>query len=99
VKSPSPPPLPDRERELEEGIKRRREQRDRWEREGERPVALNLAMIGALGWLIILPTLAGIFAGQWLDRREGTGVTFTAALLVAGVALGAVLAWQKMHRS
>ena len=97
MKSSSPDPRP--ERELEESIERRREQRDRWEREGERPVALNLAMIGALGWLIVLPTLGGVFAGQWLDRREGTGITFTAALLVAGLVLGAVLAWQKMHRS
>jgi ATP synthase protein I len=97
MKSPSPPPPP--ERELEEGIARRRAQRDRWKSEGERPIALNLAMIGVLGWLIVLPTLAGIFAGQWLDRREGTGLTFTAAFLVVGLALGAGLAWQKMHRS
>jgi ATP synthase protein I len=59
---------------------------------------LNLAMIGALGWLVVLPTLAGIFVGQWLDRRAGGGLTFTAALLFAGLALGAGLAWQRMHR-
>lgn len=90
---PSPPP----DRELEEGIERRRQQRDLWKLEGERPLAQNLAMIGALGWLIVIPALAGIFAGQWLDRREGTGLTFTAAFLVAGVVLGAALAWQRMH--
>ena len=95
MKTSSPRPPPDRE--LAEGIERHRQQRDRWKREGERPIAQNLAMIGALGWLIVIPTLAGIFAGQWLDRREGTGLTFTAALLVAGVVLGAVLAWQRMH--
>jgi ATP synthase protein I len=94
VKSPSPPPP---ERALEEGIERRRAERHRWQREGERPLAQNLAMIGALGWLIVLPTLGGIFAGQWLDRREGTGLTFTAAFLVVGLALGAGLAWQRMH--
>jgi ATP synthase protein I len=95
VKTSKPGPAPDRE--LAEGIARRRQQRDRWKREGERPIAQNLAMIGVLGWLIVIPTLAGIFAGQWLDRREGTGLTFTAALLVAGVVLGAALAWQRMH--
>ena len=92
--SPSSPPEPP----LEKGIERRREQRARWEREGERPLALNLAMIGALGWLIVVPTLAGIFVGQWLDRRTGGGLTFTAALLFAGLAVGAWLAWQRMHR-
>jgi ATP synthase protein I len=96
MKRPSPPPP---ERELEEGIARRRAQRERWAREGERPVALNLAMIGTLGWLIVLPTLGGIFVGQWLDRREGGGLTFTAAFLVVGLALGAWLAWQRVHQS
>ncbi len=92
--SPSPPP----QRPLEESIERRRERRARWEREGERPLALNLAMIGALGWLIVVPTLGGIFLGQWIDRRAGGGLTFTAAFLVAGLALGAGLAWHRMHR-
>ena len=96
MKGSSPSPRP--ELPLEESIERRRRQRARWEREGERPLALNLAMIGALGWLIVIPTLAGIFAGNWLDRRAGGGITFTAALLVAGLALGAGLAWQRMHR-
>jgi ATP synthase protein I len=93
--SPNPPP----ERPIEESIERRREQRARWQREGERPLAQNLAMIGALGWLIVVPTLAGIFAGQWLDRRAGGGLTFTGAGLVAGLVLGAWLAWQRMHRA
>jgi ATP synthase protein I len=96
VKEPSPSRPP--KHPLEESIDRRRARRARWEREGERPLALNLAMIGALGWLIVVPTLAGIFAGQWIDRRAGSGLTFTAALLVAGLALGAWLAWQRMHR-
>ncbi len=91
----SPPPRP--ERPLEESIERRRRLRARWEREGERPLALNLAMIGALGWLVVLPALAGVFLGRWLDRRAGGGITFTGALLVAGVTLGAFLAWQRMH--
>jgi ATP synthase protein I len=91
---PSPP-----ERPLEESIARRREQRARWQREGERSISQNLAMIGALGWLIVVPTFAGIFLGQWIDRRDGRGLTFTGAGLAAGLALGAWLAWQRMHRA
>lgn len=94
-RSELPPP---EESPLEKGIARRRARRAEYEREGERPLAQNLAMIGALGWLIVVPTLAGIFAGQWLDRREGTGLTFTGALMIVGLALGAWLAWQRMHR-
>jgi ATP synthase protein I len=83
---------------LEAGIERRRTRRAEFARVGERPVAQNLAMIGALGWLIVIPTLVGIFLGQWLDRREGTGLTLTGALMIAGLALGSWLAWRRMHR-
>lgn len=95
----SSPPIPPPERELQEGIERHREQRARQEREGERPLAQNLAMIGSLGWLVVIPTLVGIFVGHWLDGREGTGLTFTGAFIFVGVALGAVLAWQRMHHA
>lgn len=83
---------------LDESVDRRRIQEERGRREGERPLALNLAMIGSLGWLVVVPTLGGVFFGQWLDHRMGTGVTVTAALLVVGVALGCGLAWQRIQK-
>ena len=79
-------------------VKVRRERRDQWRREGERSMAQNLAMIGALGWLIVVPMLAGMFAGRWLDQRLGTGHILTCALLVAGLSLGCVLAWKRATR-
>lgn len=82
---------------LDRGIERRRRRRERGEREGERSLAENLAMIGALGWLVVLPALAGVALGRWMDRRTGSGITFTAALLVVGLALGCWLAWKRMH--
>jgi ATP synthase protein I len=74
------------------------DRRDRWRREGERSIGQNLAMIGALGWTIVLPTLLGIFAGRWLDRIFATGIFWTLGLLVAGLAAGCALAWQRMYR-
>ena len=94
--TPSPTPPPDRR--LEESIERRRERAPGGSARASARSRMNLAMIGALGWLIVVPTLAGIFAGQWVDRRAGGGLTFTGAFLVAGLALGAWLAWQRMHR-
>lgn len=86
---------PDR---LDEAVRLRRERRERWRREGERSIAQNLAMIGALGWTIVTPTLIGIFAGRWLDRTFGSGIFWTLGLLVAGLAVGCWLAWKRMHR-
>jgi ATP synthase protein I len=60
----------------------------------EPSLARRFATIGALGWIIIVPILTGLFIGQWLDKWLHTGITMAAALLMAGAALGFVLAWR-----
>ena len=85
-------------RPLDEAVRRQRERRARARKEERRPLGKDLAQAGALGWTVILLTLLGIYAGRWLDRRLGTGVAFTLALLLAGVTLGCVLAWQRLNR-
>lgn len=97
----SPAPIYNRKRHserLNEAVRRRRERLARGEREGERSVGQNLAMIGALGWTIVTPALLGIFAGRWLDRTFGSGIFWTLGLLVAGLALGCWLAWTRIWR-
>lgn len=84
---------------LDKAVQLRRARRERWQREGERSIGQNLAMIGALGWTMMMPILLGIFAGRWLDRAFETGIFWTLGLLVAGVALGCWLAWKRMHRA
>lgn len=95
-----PPPEPQRDhpKQLDEAVRLRRERRERWQREGERSIGQNLAMIGALGWTIVTPTLIGIFVGRWLDRVFVSGIFWTLALLVAGLALGCFLGWKRMYR-
>jgi len=76
-----------------------REQRsERWKKEGERPLWQNLSMIGALGWLIVTPTLLGMLIGRWLDRTFQTGIFFSGALIVLGIAIGCYLAWQRVNK-
>lgn len=65
--------------------------------EGEPSVSWQLGQIGVLGWIIVTPALAGLFAGRWLDRHFAMGIFWTAALLVVGVALGFWSAWRWMH--
>ncbi len=83
---------------LDRPVRLRRERRERWQREGERSLADNLAWIGVLGWLVVAPTLAGVFIGRWLDRRLGHGIAFTLGLLFAGLVLGCALAWRRIRR-
>jgi ATP synthase protein I len=82
---------------LDEAVRLRRRRSELWRREGERTIGRNLAMIGALGWTIVTPTLLGIFAGRWLDRTFHAGIFWTLGLLVAGLAAGCALAWHRMQ--
>lgn len=64
----------------------------------ERSIWQNLSMIGALGWLIVVPTLLGVLLGRWLDEAFATGILFSAALIFLGVAMGSYLAWQRINK-
>ena len=83
--------------ELAEAARRRRARQARWQQEGERPLARNLAMIGALGWLVVAPMVGGVFLGRWLDGLRGGGIMFTAALVLVGAGLGMWMVWRRMN--
>jgi hypothetical protein len=53
---------------------------ERWLRESDMSVGRRLAQIGVLGWIFIVPTLAGLFLGRWLDARLETGIFWTAPM-------------------
>jgi ATP synthase protein I len=91
-------PPPEHPETLDQAISTRRLRRARWRAEGERSIGQNLAMIGALGWTIVVPTLAGTFAGRWLDARLGSGIFWTLSLLFGGLVCGCALAWRRMQR-
>ena len=85
-------------KKMQDSIKLREERRARWEREGERSIGQNMAMIGALGWLIVVPTLIGVMVGRWIDRWFGTGIFWTAALIFLGLTLGCIMVWKRIER-
>jgi ATP synthase protein I len=57
-----------------------------------------LGMFGLVGWSIAIPTLLGIVAGVWLDRRFEGRVSWTLTMLFIGVALGCWTAWYWVNR-
>ena len=65
--------------------------------EGEPSLGRQLGQVGVLGWIVVTPALAGLFAGRWLDRLLATGIFWAASLLFLGVALGFWSAWRWMH--
>ncbi len=89
---------PEHPKKLNRSVRLRRLRRERWEREGEPSILQYIGLIGTIGSLIVLPTLAGIFLGRWLDRTFDTDIFWTVTLLVAGLALGCYLAWKRVFR-
>lgn len=81
---------------LLEQVKLRAQRERAWLKNGEPSVARRLAQIGVLGWIVVTPMLIGAFAGRWLDARFGTGLFWTAPLLMLGAALGCWSAWKWM---
>ncbi len=88
---------PDKRDPLLQGVRLRDARRRRWLRDGEPSVARRLAQIGVLGWIIVVPTLSGLFLGRWVDRMAGTQLFWTAPLLMLGLALGCWSAWRWMN--
>jgi ATP synthase protein I len=84
--------------EMESAVQLRRQREEFWRRTGERSLWQNVSMIGALGWLIVTPTLLGVLIGRWLDVRFGTGIFWSGALIMIGAAFGGYLAWQRIQK-
>ncbi len=78
-------------------VERERERRSRWQREGDVSVGRRLAQIGVLGWIFVIPTLAGLFLGRWLDASLGTGIFWSAPLMIVGLVIGGWTAWKWMN--
>lgn len=93
------PPPPGERRHLVEAVRLRGERRRRHLAAGETSLARYLGQVGVLGWTIVLPALLGLFLGRWLDHRFGTGVFWSAPLMLLGLALGCWSGWKWMRRS
>ena len=84
---------PARPRGLGDEVGPREERKLRARRAKDRTVASGLGIFGVVGWSIAIPTLLGIGLGVWLDRTFPGRLSWTLALLLAGVTLGCVNAW------
>ena len=93
----APDPDPDDKDPLVRGVRLHGERDRRWRQAGDPSVMRRLGQIGVLGWIIVTPILIGVFLGRWLDSAFGSGLFFTAPLLMLGVAIGCWSAWKWMQ--
>lgn len=58
----------------------------------------GIGAFGMIGWSIAVPTLGGAALGLWLDRVAPQEFSWTIALILGGVVLGAMIAWAWIGR-
>ena len=51
-------------------------------------------IVGTVGWMVVLPALAGIALGRYLDTHLNGGIFWTLSLLMLGLTLGCAAAWR-----
>jgi predicted F0F1-ATPase subunit len=57
----------------------------------------SLALIGSVGWPIVLLATGGALLGRYLDQRWGTGLHVTLFALTAGTVAGALIAYRTVR--
>ncbi len=85
----------------DESLRRIASQVSRKQSERDNPVPSPLrgfSTFGMIGWSIVVPTVGGAFLGLWLDQVAPQKFSWTIALILGGVAIGAMIAWAWMDK-
>lgn len=64
----------------------------------KKSVWAGLGLFGMIGWSIVVPTILGAALGMWLDKNYKNDFSWTLSLLVAGLMLGCLIAWNWVQK-
>jgi ATP synthase protein I len=64
----------------------------------KKSVWAGLGLFGMIGWSIVVPTILGAALGMWLDKHYKNDFSWTLSLLVAGLMLGCLIAWNWVQK-
>jgi ATP synthase protein I len=80
-------------REMQRVVLRKSLRRRRARRHAEDNIWVWLGTFGLVGWTVMVPTLAGLAFGIFLDDRLDSSVSFAITFLIVGVGVGTSMAW------
>lgn len=58
----------------------------------------GLGAFGVVGWSVALPTVGGALLGMWLDRVAPRAFSWPIALMLGGLVIGVLVAWEWVAR-
>ena len=61
-------------------------------------VWFGFGFAGLVGWSIVAPTLLGMALGIWIDHQSPNQFSWTLALMLAGLTIGCLTAWEWVSR-
>ena len=64
------------------------------ETEPDGGVWFGLGFTGLVGWSTVAPTMLGMVVGVWLDRQFPSRLSWTLTLMLGGLTLGCLVAWE-----
>lgn len=70
----------------------------RAKREDSSGVWFGLGMMGLIGWSVAIPTVLGAALGIWLDKHYPGSHSWTLMLLIIGLTVGCLNAWNWVSR-
>ena len=80
-------------RDFTKSIEQQAKRKIKARQNGQHSIFFGLGMFGLIGWSVIIPTLAGIALGLWIDKSWPGQVSWTLTLMFVGVVLGCLNAW------
>ncbi|MFC7781343.1 AtpZ/AtpI family protein [Legionella taurinensis] len=77
-------------KELEQQVKRNVRKMNKAKKEKSTLLAQTV-YLGTLGFVFVLPIIAGAYLGVWLDEKiKGYSISWTINLIIVGVIIGAI---------
>lgn len=58
----------------------------------------GLSAFGVIGWSVALPAVLGAVLGVWLDRALPQSFSWPLALILGGIVVGVIVAWEWIAR-
>lgn len=98
AKTESPPPADRLADDLSKEIGEKELRKLRARREKHHTVWQGFRMFGLVGWPIAVSTAGGALLGLFLDRRYPSRASWTLNLLLLGLAVGCLYAWNWVQK-